>query len=158
MIDPAKVDLDIIRFHRRVRSGILAKIIEDSLDEVSLKTLILKKYDFAWKNTASRYIDHDGPTMLQILIEEINPTTCARVPDFKKSIQNCKLSIFGNNGEDMIDNMDYNYQEIVTHNHTHYNYTMYLFNALLTSKNEVFRSMVQCKKDDWELGGDVNDN
>ena len=35
---------------------------------------------------------------------------------------------------------------------------MHLFDALLTSKNEVFRSMVQRKKNDWELGGDIDPN
>jgi len=42
--------------------------------------------------------------------------------------------------------------------HTHDDYTMRLFDALLTSKNAVFRSMVQSKKDDWELGGKVNNS
>ena len=66
--------------------------------------------------------------------------------------------MFANNVKDMLDDMDSNYQEIVAHNHSHDDYTIHLFDALHTSKNEAFRSMVQRKKNDWELGGELNDH
>ena len=119
---------------------------------------MLKKHDFSWINAARGSINHDGPTMLQILIQGINPTTRVGVSDFKKAIQNCKLSMFNNNVKDMLDDMDSNYQKIIEHNHTHDDYTMHLFDTLLTSKNKVFCSMVQGKKNDWEIGRDVNNN
>jgi len=74
-IDPATVNLDILSFHHCVCVGIIVKRIEGSLDNVSLKTLVFKKHEFAWENETSSSIDHDGPTMLQILIQEINPTS-----------------------------------------------------------------------------------
>ena len=110
MTDPANVDLDIIRFHCCVRAGIIAKRIEGPLDEASLKTLVLKKHNFAWTNAATESISHDAPTMLQILIQRINPTICVRVSDFNKVIQNCKLSIFCNNIKDMLDGIYSDYQ------------------------------------------------
>lgn len=66
--------------------------------------------------------------------------------------------MFDNNVNDILDDMDVHYQEIVAHNHTHDDYTMHSFDAVLTSKNEVFWSMVQRKKDNWELGGDIDPN
>ena len=51
----------------------------------------------------------------------------------------------------MIDFMEANYEEIVAHNCTHNDYTMQLFNALLTSKNDIFRSMIQRLNDAWEI-------
>ena len=151
-IDPAANAPHIPRFYRRVRVGMIAKRIEGSLDEASMKTLMIKKRDFSWTNPTTGAIELDGPTMLQIIIQGINPTTRIGVSDFKKSIQNCKLSMFNNNVKDMLDDMDANYQDIIAHSHTHDDYTMHLFDALITSKNEIFRSMVQHKKDDWELG------
>ena len=157
-IDPAANAPHIPRFYRRVRVGMIAKRIEGSLDEASMKTLKIKKREFSWTNPTTGAIELDGPTMLQIIIQGINPTTRVGVSDFKKSIQNCKLSMFDNNVKDMLDDMDANYQEIIAHSHTHDDYTMHLFDTLLTFKNEVFRSMVQRKKDDWELGGDIDPN
>jgi len=133
----------------------IRKRIEGSLDDASFKTLMLKKKDFCWTNPTTGSIDHDEPTMLQIIINGINPTTRVGVSDFKKAVQNAKLSTSSNNVKDMLDDMTSNYQEIIAQQNTHGGYTMHLFDALLTSKNEVFRSMVQRKKDDWELGGEV---
>ena len=66
--------------------------------------------------------------------------------------------MFDNNFKDMINNIDANYQETVSHSHTHNDYTMHLSDALLTSKNEVFWSTVQRKKDNWEIGSDIDPN
>jgi len=154
-VDPASEALDKPRFYHRVRAGMIRKRIEGSLDDASFKTLMLKKKDFCWTNPTTGSIDHDEPTMLQIIINGINPTTRVGVSDFKKAVQNAKLSTSSNNVKDMLDDMTSNYQEIIAQQNTHGGYTMHLFDALLTSKNEVFRSMVQRKKDDWELGGEV---
>ena len=52
----------------------------------------------------------------------------------------------------MVDFMDANYEEILAHNFTHPDYTMHLFNALLTSKSDIFRFMIQRLEDAWEIG------
>ena len=59
------------------------------------------------------------------------------------------------NVQDMIDYMEMNYEEILRHNFTHPGYVMHPFNALLTSKNDIFWSMIQREKDRGELGEDV---
>ena len=51
----------------------------------------------------------------------------------------------------MIDFIEVNYQDILAHNFTHLYYTMYLFDALLASKNDIFYSMIQRLKDSWEI-------
>ena len=55
----------------------------------------------------------------------------------------------------MIYFMEVNYEDIVSHNFTHPDYTMHLLNDLLTSKNDIFRSMIQRLKDRWEIGENV---
>ena len=47
--------------------------------------------------------------------------------------------------------MEANYEEILAHNFKHPDHTMYLFNALSTSKKNIFRSMIQHLKDSWEI-------
>ena len=55
----------------------------------------------------------------------------------------------------MLDDMETNYQHIIRQKHTHDDYVMHLFTAMLTSKNEEFNQMIQRSKDEWELGKDV---
>ena len=70
-------------------------------------------------------------------------------------IQNATLPKHNDNVQEMLDYMEMNYEEIVRHNFTHPDYIMHLFNALLSYKNDIFRSMIQRGKDKWELGEDI---
>lgn len=97
----------------------ITRRIEGYLDEASLDTLMIKKRDFSWTDLTTGSIKLDGPTMLQIIIQGISPTTRDGVSDFKKSIQNFKLSMFDNSVKDILDDMYANYQEIIVHSHTH---------------------------------------
>ena len=97
----------------------------------------------------------DGPTMLQIIVQSINPTTRVGVSQYKLAIQNSKISDHAGNMKDMLDDMETNYQHIIRQKHTHDDYVMHLFTAMLTSKNEEFNQMIQRSKDEWELGTDV---
>ena len=59
------------------------------------------------------------------------------------------------NVQEMLDYMKMNYEEIVRHSFTHPDYIIHLFNALFSSKNDIFRSMIQRERDKWELGEDI---
>ena len=154
-IDPAGEPTDRVHFYRRTRATMIAKRVEGLFDEASMKTLFNKKREFTWTDPATGIEELDGPTMLQIIIQGINPTTRVGVSDYKMEIQNATLPKHNNNVQDMLDYMEMNYEHILRHNFTHPDYVMHLFNALLTSKNDIFRSMIQREKDKWELGEDV---
>ena len=66
-------------------------------------------------------------------------------------IQNATLQKFSNNVQEMVDFMEASYKEIVALSFMHLDYTMHLFNALLTSKHDIFCSMVQRLKDTREI-------
>ena len=60
--------------------------------------------------------------MLQLIIQSIKPTTRVGVSNFKMNIQTETLAMFDNNVNNVLDKMDYNYQEVLEHQHTHPDY------------------------------------
>ena len=56
----------------------------------------------------------------------------------------------------MLDHMSDTYTEILKSGGSHEDYIMDLYSALLSTKNEVFKSFIQRSKDDWETGSNVS--
>ena len=53
----------------------------------------------------------------------------------------------------MLDNMQDNYGHITDWDQTHQDYLMHMFDALLSSRNDVFNSYIKRKEDFWEEVG-----
>ena len=75
---------------RRVWSRMIAKHVESSLTSASWKVLFGKRQHFNWMGT-NGVASYDGPTMLQLIISTINPSTRVGISDLKTSIRNAKL-------------------------------------------------------------------
>ena len=91
--------------------------------------------------------------MLQLIVNVINPTTRVGVSNFKMELQSTTLQKHNNNVQEIIDFMEANYKKIVAHTFTHPNYTVHLFNALLTSKNDICCCCtIQRLKYSWGIG------
>ena len=80
-IDSVDDEADRVHFYRMTRVTMIAKIIEGLFNEASIKTLFNKKREFTWNDSLTGIKDLDGPTMLQIIIQCINPTTRIGVSD-----------------------------------------------------------------------------
>ena len=126
-----------------------------SLDKSSVKSLKMKEKLYVWENDAGEKF-YDGPTMLQICIEKVQPSTRVGVSQLKESLRSIKASTFGYNVRDLTDKMDSTYREILQCGSTHDDYIMDVFNALLTNKNSIFTSYIQRKKDRWDTGTDID--
>ena len=155
-IDPADSSKpnDKRAFFRRVRSKMIAKRIENSISTVSWKTLFSKRKHFTWTHTNGN-ASYDGPTMLQILVSGINPSTRVGVSDLKSLIQSTRLVQFHYNVVDMCDSIMSNYELIGKRGGKHDDIILDIYDALLSGKNEVFNRFVERSKDDWEVGSDV---
>ena len=96
---------DLKTFYRRVRSNMVAKRIENSIKTYFWKNQFSnRKYLGTWVNlddTAS----YDGPTILQILISNTNPSTRVGVRDLKTSIRTTKLNKLQYNVVDACDKL-----------------------------------------------------
>ena len=105
-----------------------------------------------WTGLVTGAQEFNRPTMLQLIVSIINPTARLGVSTYKMEIQTATLQKFRNNVQEMVDFMEANYEEIVTHNCMYPDYRMHLFSEVLTSKNDIFPSMIQQLKDTWKIG------
>jgi hypothetical protein len=153
-IDPATNDSDKIIFYQRVRANMIGQRIYNSLDSTSLASIKLKEHLYLWK-TATGEEFYDGVTMLQLLVEKVKPSTRVGRVALKDKIRNSKLANFNHNVCDMLDHMNDNYLEIIKSGGSHEDMVMDLYNALLSSKNEIFNRFIQRSKDSWETEKEV---
>ena len=153
--DPANVPKDKIMFFRQVRSKMIAKRIEASLTSVSWKVLFGKRKHFTWVGT-NGVASYDGPTMLQLIISTINPSTRVGISDLKSSIRTARLVQVQWDVVALCDKMTADYLLIGELNGRHDDMVLDTYTALLSGKNDVFNNFVQRGKDEWELGKDQN--
>ena len=154
ILDPARNLNDRAIFYLRVRSKMIAKRLQNSIDDASWKSLLQKQTDFAWLNQKGNY-DYDGPTMLKILLSTVNPATRVGVKELRKAIRTARLPRYKHDVQAMLDNMNNNYLKIIRKEESHDNYEDDLFEALLSSKNDIFRNYIQRLQDEWESGKDI---
>ena len=154
-IDPGQVNADRETFYQRTRSKMIANRILGSLTSKAIKMLMLEKDKFQWYDDTTGNYETDGPTLLFIIFSKVNPSTRVGVSSFKKNIEKANLAKHKNNLELMLTDMKQNYSKIVELGKTHEDYVMHLFDAMLTSKNQIFCDYIQIKKNDWEEGSEV---
>ena len=140
-------------FYLRVRSKMIAKRLQHSIDAASWETLIQHQHEFAWRN-AKGNLDYDGPTMLKLMLSVINPSTRVGVKELRRKLRTTRLSQFRHNVQDMLENMNGNYVKILAKKQKHDNFDDDLFEALLSTKNQVFHNYIQRLQDEWETGTD----
>ena len=155
-IDPAGNQAQRPYFFRRTRSLMIAIRIEASLDKESLKSLMLEKKHFQWKDVTGS-INNDGPTMLYLLLSKINPSVRVGISTLKTNLASATLPKFKHNVAELLDYMKMQFNQIITDGGMHNDYTLNLFTALLTSNNDEILKFIGRLKDDWECG-DGNDN
>ena len=148
-IDPATHAAQRPHFYRRVRSTMIAKRIEASLDSVSRKSLFLDKKKFQWTETNGT-INNDGPTMLFLIVTKINPSVRVGISTLKMNLMTATLPKFEHSIPDMIDYMVAQMNDITDMQATHEDFTLNLFTALDTTHNDEFRTFIATEKNTWE--------
>ena len=148
-IDPATHNAQRPQFHNRVKSAMIAKRIERSLDKNSLKSLTIHKAKYEWKET-NGIINNDGPTMLYLLLTKINPSVRVGISTLKTNLATATLPKFSHNVDQLFDFMETQYKEIKSKGGRHDDYTLNIFNALETTNNNEFKRYVAGQKDKWE--------
>ena len=148
-LNPATIQGDRDIFYARVRSQMIAKKVLVSIDSVTHKILFTKKNDFSWKDTGgTEDFIYDGPTILFILLKSVSPTTIVGVDGLKDLIRNERLETFNHKVNDLLSDIQSNYNKIVDRCFKHDDVVMDTFDAILSTKITIFRDFVQKKKDD----------
>jgi len=137
--------------HNNVVVGIL------KLTPVSWDYFRLKKDKFTFVTTSGLEI-YNGPMVLKVLLEDIDPTCSVNIECCSRVIEKSRLRDFKNNVTEMIQHIENHHLVIVSNSHTYdtNTYFCHLLTALLSSPNNVFNTNVQAIKSDVDSGYGFN--
>ena len=152
-LDPAHDANDRDTFYAQVRANMIGERVLGSISEEAKKTLMTKEKQFTW-TCADGSTTLDGPTMLQLIVEDIKPSTRIGISNIKDKLRAVRLSGHNNDVKAMCDHIKVLYNEILTENGTHEDIIKDTFSALESSTNPDFNQFIKGKKSDWEMGED----
>ena len=150
-LDPANRAADRTLFYEQVRANMIGQRIMGSLTAKAKKTLMTRSKDFTW-TTAEGQETLDGPTILQIIVEGVKPSTRVGISNLKDKIKVARLAGHDHNVKELCDHLRVVYGEIVEQNGSHEDMVKDAFDAILSGTNEEFNTYITSLKSKWELG------
>mmetsp|Transcript_16553 Transcript_16553/g.33761 ORF Transcript_16553/g.33761 Transcript_16553/m.33761 type:complete len:231 (-) Transcript_16553:277-969(-) len=85
-LDPANNNDDKATFYDRVNASVLAKAIENLLTPLGYQDLLLNKEKFSFTDATTGEIHFDGPTMVKIIVSQIEPDTIVGMDSLKAQL------------------------------------------------------------------------
>lgn len=155
-IDPANVEADKETFYDRVDSNIIARLLKNTVTREGYESLLLQKDHFAFPDPASGVVKYDGPTMLKILIDKIEPDNVLGLEIWRRKLATMKLHEHGNDVNKLLDAMVTIHRKITNSGKTHDAYRDNICDALTSGPNSSFNDWVQRTIDDYESGTGAN--
>ncbi len=148
-LDPGANIGDKAKFYDRVNGNVVVELLKNIFTPGGFEDLMLQSEKFTFTNTAG-VKSYDGPTMLKVALEEIDPTASVNIEMHRQSIEGAKLHDFKNNVVEMIKSIEKHHQAIVGNGHKYDQdtYRRHLMTALLSGSNAVFNTKMQQVKGD----------
>ena len=98
-------------------------------------------------------VEHDGPTILWILLQTCNPSTRVGVSELKEDLRQATSAKFKHDVRALTDYMSSKLRKIREKGQKHEDFHHDLFKALETVPNPDFAAHVRDEKRKWEIGG-----
>ena len=136
-IDPANKASHRPLFFKRVKSEMISKYLEGCLSKSALKQLSLRKDEYTWTDSSRENIV-DGPTMLKVVVDTVNPSTRVGVGNLMEEIEQATMAKYDENIDELLKHMQEMYNQILNAGEMYPHFLRYLFKALLTAKNAIF--------------------
>ena len=136
---------------RRIRSVIIARWCRASMTSAAETRLDLDESKFQYEY-ASGAIEDDGPTMLKIIFDRVNPSTRIGVKHLEQELENITLGDFDQDVIGMLDEMQKIALEIEERYQKPARYEITLFDALLSGTNDEFKTAMMVQKNRWDDG------
>ena len=89
-LDPANNNADEARFYTRVHANVVVEIVKNFLTPNGWDDMILQQHKFAFTDITGMK-SYDGPTLIKVLLEEIDPTASVNVELHRQAIEGAKL-------------------------------------------------------------------
>ena len=141
---------------RRIRSTMMAKWIRNSLTKDDQKILDLKKRVFQYKHDVKKTIEEDGPLMLKLIYDRINPSTRVGVRNLISALFRFNLGSYDQNVPKMADAFKRTYNQIVAKGDETVKPEGPFFDALLTCANNDFTTGIKAELTKWESGSNMS--
>lgn len=152
-IDPANEPNDREVFYDRVRSNVINKFLDNTLDPTTLDNLRLSSDLFSFTDGHGE-IKEDGPTKLYLLLKAQDPSTIVNIENHRRVIESIKLQDHNNNVKEMIETIQKHYKIIKDNNGEYGDSTFrrHIFDALQTGPNPDFNKKIGDIKAEVESG------
>ena len=131
-------------------------IVKNGIAVSAWEDLMLQQDKFAYADPVSGRIEYDGPTMIYLIFEKIDPSTIVGFDSLLKNLETMKLGDFSNNVDTMLTRMVALYSTLYDNGQGPRHYRRYIFKALLTGPNAQFNNFITRIKDDVESGIGTN--
>ena len=128
----------------------IAKWVLNSLTVDGKRELMLDEDSFTFLYAGSSRKERDGPSMLKIIFDRVNPNTTVGVMKHKKFLQTAHVGDHDACVTKLLDNMALNYKKILERKRTHNDYLMHLFDALETVRNTKFHLFIENERRAFE--------
>ena len=92
---PAASNPDKVTFYDRMNASVLAKLIENVLTTLSVQVLLLQRDLFTFTDATSGEVHFDGPTMLNLILMQIDPDMIVGMDFLKAQLESMKLHDYG---------------------------------------------------------------
>ncbi len=145
LIDPAN---NKSVFYDQVNASVLAKLFENVLTTLGFKDLLLQQYLFTFTDAATGKIHFDSPTMLKIVLTQVNPDTIVGMGTLKVQLELMKPPEHGNDVAKILTSMQSIYNTLKENGHELDSYRRYIYTALISGPNANFNAFIQCIIDD----------
>ena len=89
-LDPANNNADEATFYTRVHENVVVEIVKNFLTPNGWDDLMLQQQKFVFSDITGMK-SYDGPTLLKVLLEEIDPTASVKVELHCQAIEGAKL-------------------------------------------------------------------
>ena len=89
-MDPANNKADKARFYTRVHVNVVVEIVKNFLTPNVWDDMMLQQHKFTLTDITGTK-SHDGPTLLKVLLGEIDPTASVNVELHRQAIEGAKI-------------------------------------------------------------------
>lgn len=151
-IDPTNVANDKEVVYDHVNTSVLAKLIETVLTTLGFQDLLLQKDLFMFTDQASGEVHFDGPTMLKLILTQVNPDTIIGMDQLKAQLETMKLHEHGNDVAKMLTSMQSIFNTLKENGHEPDSYHRYIYTTLISGPNANFNAFMQRIIDNIQSG------
>ena len=129
--------------------------IRNSVKASSLDQLELKRSQYAYFDDCQSKFICDGPAMIKLILDMVNPEARVNVRELKDKIKQVKIEDFEGNVPKMLTHMQLIYECILSENDTHEDFHLDLMTALNTVHDKKFLGTIERIQDDYDDGVDI---